>query len=287
MFGTSDSRYPGSQIAVMLEEIQVSPSELLEVMGLAVSTASRTGIGGTSVGTEVQVEFMGCLIGVQALAQNLPGGSQTQSQGEDVIGAHADPPRRPLPPTWAWVKFHLKRRRTKKSTGGTAQTVVDLIGKLYHLEKQARDAKLDADRVRAMRQEKAKPIMGKIKALLLEREKITPPKSLLGKAIAYALGQWDRVVIYLEDGRLRPDNNLAENAIRPFAVGRKNWLFSGSPAGAAASAAIYSLVETAKANGLEPLRYLHFVFEKLPLAKSQEDLRALLPQFLDSKIISA
>jgi hypothetical protein len=96
----------------MLEEIQVSPSELLEVMGLAVSTASRTGIGGTSVGTEDQVEFMGCLIGVQALAQNLPGGSQTQSQSEDVIGAHADPPRRPLPPTWAWVKFHLKRRRT-------------------------------------------------------------------------------------------------------------------------------------------------------------------------------
>ena len=117
MFGTSDSRYPGSQIAVMLEEIQVSPSELLEVMGLAVSTASRTGIGGTSVGTEVQVEFMGCLIGVQALAQNLPGGSQAQSQGEDVIGAHADPPRRPLPPTWAWVKFHLKRRRTAKISG--------------------------------------------------------------------------------------------------------------------------------------------------------------------------
>ena len=72
----------------------------------------------------------------------------------------------------------------------------------------------------------------------MEREKTTPPKSLLGKAIAYALGQWDRVVIYLEDGRLCPDNNLAENAIRPFAVGRKNWLFSGSPAGAAAGNAL-------------------------------------------------
>ena len=87
-----------------------------------------------------------------------------------------------------------------------------------------------------------------------EREKTTPPKSLLGKAIAYALGQWERVVVYLEDGRLRPDNNLAENA---------------------------------KANGLEPLRYLHFLFEKLPLAKSQDDFRALLPQHLDSKTISA
>ena len=176
---------------------------------------------------------------------------------------------------------------SKKSSGGTAQAVVDLIGKLYHLEKQARDAKRDADQIRAMRQDKAKPIMDRIKALLLEREKTTPPKSLLGKAIAYALGQWERVVVYLEDGRLRPDNNLAENAIRPFAVGRKNWLFSGSPAGAAASAALYSLVETAKANGLEPLRYLHFLFEKLPLAKSQDDFRALLPQHLDSNTISA
>jgi len=176
---------------------------------------------------------------------------------------------------------------SKKSTEGTAQTVVDLIGRLYHLETQARDAKLDADQVRAMRQDKAKPIMAKIKALLLEREQTMPPKSLLGKAIAYALGQWDRVAIYLEDGRLRPDNNLAENAIRPFAVGRKNWLFSGSPAGPAASAALYRLIETAKANGLGPLRYLHFLFEKLPLVKSREDLQALRPQHLDPKNISA
>jgi hypothetical protein len=81
----------------MLEEIQVSPSELLEVMGLAVSTASRTWVGGTPVGTEDQVEFMGCLLGVQPLAQNLPWGSQTQSQGEDVCCTHSDPPRGSLP----------------------------------------------------------------------------------------------------------------------------------------------------------------------------------------------
>jgi len=176
---------------------------------------------------------------------------------------------------------------SKKQKTGTAQTVIDLIGKLYALEKQAKNAELDAEQVWKVRREKARPIMNKIKALLLEREKTTPPKSLLGKAIAYALGQWSRVEAYLKDGRLRPDNNLAENAIRPFAVGRKNWLFSGSPAGASASAAIYSLVETAKANGLDPLRYLHFAFEKLPLAKSREDLRALLPQHLDSKNIPA
>lgn len=73
------------------------------------------------------------------------------------------------------------------------------------------------------------------------------------------------------------DNNLAENAIRPFVIGRKNWLFSGTPEGAAASATLYSLIETAKANGLEPYSYLRHIFNALPLAKSPEDYQALLP----------
>ena len=157
---------------------------------------------------------------------------------------------------------------SKKSKGGTARTVVNLIKKLYHLEKQAHKQKLAPDLIRQLRQEKAKPIMDKIKVLLVESGKTTPPKSLLGRAIPYALGQWDRVLIYLEDGRLSPDNNVAENAIRPFAVGRKNWLFSGSPNGAKASATIYSLIETAKANGLNPYEYLLHIFEKLPDRKS-------------------
>ncbi len=73
---------------------------------------------------------------------------------------------------------------------------------------------------------------------------------------------------YLEDGRLSPDNNFAENSIRPFVAGRKNWLFSGTPEGAGASALLYSLIETAKANGLEPYCYLRHIFEKLPLART-------------------
>jgi len=167
---------------------------------------------------------------------------------------------------------------SKKSKGGTAQTIVDLIGKLYHLEKQAREQELDFEQIRDMRQERSRPLMDKIKCLLIEREQTTPPKSLLGKAVSYALGQWSRIEVYLEDGRLSPDNNATENAIRPFAVGRKNWLFSGSPRGAQASAAIYSLIETAKACGLNPFEYLLQVFERLPYACSQDDLKALLPQ---------
>lgn len=169
---------------------------------------------------------------------------------------------------------------SKKSKGGTAKTVVDLIGKIYHLEKQAREQELEPDQIRDMRQERAKPLMDKIKALLIEREKTTPPKGLLGKAVTYGLGQWSRIEVYLEDGQLSPDNNVAENAIRPFAVGRKNWLFSGSPRGAAASAAIYSLIETARANSLNPYDYLLHVFEKLPCASTSEDIQALLPKNL-------
>lgn len=79
---------------------------------------------------------------------------------------------------------------------------------------------------------------------------------------------------------MTPDNNSAENAIRPFVIGRKNWLFSGNPQGAKASADIYSLIETAKANKLEPYHYLRYLFEKLPFAESQEEYEALLPMRL-------
>jgi transposase len=82
---------------------------------------------------------------------------------------------------------------------------------------------------------------------------------------------------YLEDGQYPVDNNAAENAIRPFVVGRKNWLFSASPSGATASANLYSLIETAKANGIEPYVYLRRVFTDLPNAHSLEQVEALLP----------
>ena len=180
-------------------------------------------------------------------------------------------------------KFHDVLKAGAKKKNGAAQTVIDLIAKLYKLEKQAKEKKLEPAAIQAMRQERAKPILDKIKALVDERVKTTPPKSLLGRAISYALGQWPRIEVYLEDGRLSPDNNAAENAIRPFAVGRKNWLFSGSPRGAKASAAIYSLVETAKANGLNPYDSLLHVFERLPHAACEDDLKALLPHGFMSK----
>ncbi len=106
------------------------------------------------------------------------------------------------------------------------------------------------------------------------------PKSLLGKAVNYTLNQWARLLVYLEHPAMTPDNNLAENAIRPFVIGRKNWIFSGTPEGANASATLYSLIETAKANRLEPYKYLRYLFEKIPFAECEEDFKALLPMNL-------
>ena len=173
----------------------------------------------------------------------------------------------------------------KGAKPGTATEVMTLLREIYRLEAQARDEGLSPAKIADMREAKIGPILGDIEALLETAVLKAPPKSLLGIAVRYARNQWSRILAYLEDGRLRPDNNLTENAIRPFAIGRKNWLFSGSPRGAKASAAIYSLIETAKANGLEPYAYLRLLFERLPAASTNEARKALLPQHLDRSLL--
>ena len=179
----------------------------------------------------------------------------------------------------------VKLSKRDKNKGGTAQTIVDLIGQLYLLERSFEARKLKPDRIKEERQNNSVPILNRIKSILDERKNTSPAKSKLGTAINYALNQWERMICYVLDGRLRPDNNLVENAIRPFAVGRKNWLFHGSPNGAEAGALFYSLIETAKLNGLEPYAYLRYLFENLPLAKTEKDVKNLMPQYVDKSLI--
>ena len=102
----------------------------------------------------------------------------------------------------------------------------------------------------------------------------------MGEAIAYTLDNWQWLIVYIEDGLLKPDNNTAENALRPFVVGRKNWLFAGHPRGAEASAVFFSLIETAKANRLEPFAYLKYIFQQLPIT-DEKDYARLLPSNID------
>jgi transposase len=166
-----------------------------------------------------------------------------------------------------------------------SRAVVDIIRKLYVVEDEARDRKLSYDEIAALRQEKSKPVLDKLKDLLEKRRPGIAPQSNTGKAITYVLNRWDSLCVYLYDGRIFIDNNLTENAIRPFTLGRKNWMFSGSPRGAAASAMMYSLVETAKANGMEPYWYLRYLFEMLPTTTTDDERRGLLPHVVDPAVV--
>jgi transposase len=173
---------------------------------------------------------------------------------------------------------------------GKAGEALQIIRDLYAIEKKARDMDLPPELIYEERQKKSKPILDKFKLWLQELAPTVPPKSLLGKALNYTLRQWPRLIKYLDNGILRMDNNLVENDIRPFVVGRKNWLFFDQPGGAEAGATLYSLIETAKANGLEPYHYLLYLFDKLPGldgdSMCDDQLRALLPMDLTSEILA-
>lgn len=177
---------------------------------------------------------------------------------------------------WAHArrKFIEAQKAQPKNKTGKAGWALNQISKLYGVEKQAR-ALAPAAR-QALRDQKSRPLITQLRTWLDKSQAQVLPKSTLGKALHYLDGQWPRLTRFLDDGCIPLDNNPAENAIRPFVVGRKNWLFSHTPSGAQASAAIYSLIETAKANGLSPYGYLQHVFETLPTL-NEDDLNALLP----------
>ena len=176
---------------------------------------------------------------------------------------------------------HVRRRFVEavkvqpKGRRGLADEAVAMIGKLYGVERDCKDAS-DAERLLA-RQTHSVPALAALKAWLDKSLPAVTPKSALGKALSYMRDYWSRLTRYTERGDLPIDNNRCENAIRPFVVGRKAWLFSDTVAGANASAVIYSLLETAKANGLEPYTWLRRVLRELPAAKTVDDVAALLP----------
>lgn len=162
-----------------------------------------------------------------------------------------------------------------KAKAGRATKGLSYIQKLYRIEKLAKE--LTPEACFALRQEQAMPLLSEIRAWLDKSLPEVPPQSAVGKALSYLHGQWPKLVRYVEDGRLSIDNNAAERAIRPFVIGRNNWLFADTVKGAEASSRLYSLILTAKANGHEPYRYLSHVFKELPTATSVEQFEALLP----------
>jgi transposase len=210
-------------------------------------------------------------------------------QTDDYAGYHAVGQEKAITHLGCWAHARRKfveaqkiantgkahKNKANKNQPGKADIALNYIGHLYGIERKGKD--LNPEERKRLRQQESLPLLNKLRTWLDKTQPKVLPKSTLGKALAYLNKNWDKLSVYTEDGRLKLDNNAAENAIRPFVIGRKNWLFSDTPKGAKASAALYSLIETAKANGLEPYAYLRRVFTELPQAETVEAIEALLP----------
>ena len=175
------------------------------------------------------------------------------------------------------LNAHDKKKNKKSKSGKQTKIALKFIKNLYKIEKECRENNLTPDEILKKRQNESVTVLNQFKLWLDNMAVRTPPKILLGKAISYTLKQWPRLIKYAEDGNLLIDNNMLENSIRPYVVGRKNWLFNKSVEGAHATAIFYTLVETAKAHNLNPEHYFNYIFEKLPLADTVEKHEALLP----------
>ncbi len=181
---------------------------------------------------------------------------------------------------WAHARRKFVDAKGSGKKAGAADQALAMIARLYRIEKEL--AEVPRDHVFTdTRREQAQPIFDELKTWLDTKAQRVPPQTAIGKAVNYTLDQWEKLVRYLDSPHLTPDTNRIENKIRPFVVGRNAWMFSGSPRGATAAATLYSLIETAKANGIEPHRYMLNVIERLPMASTPAEYRALLPQLIE------
>jgi transposase len=200
----------------------------------------------------------------------------------DGYAGYHDIPGVTLCGCWA----HLRRKFSealkglppkKRSSGSRAQEALDRINRLFAIERELK--RCTPEERLEIRNQKSRSIVEEFRKWLEDILPAIVPKSLFGLAVNYGLNQWEKLVRFLEDGRIEIDNNRAERTIKPFVIGRKNFLFCNTPRGARASATIYSIIESAKENGLNPYAYLNYLFEKLPNLESRdnETLDQLLP----------
>ena len=182
-----------------------------------------------------------------------------------------------------WAHFRrkfdeaLKALPSKKRSGSMAQEGLKRINQLFEIERKISSS--TPEQRLEVRNLKSRPIVDDLQKWLDEMKPAVLPKSLFGMAVNYGQQQWPKLIRFLEDGRIELSNNRAERSIKPFVIGRKNWLFANTPKGAKSSAIIYSLVETAKENKLAPYTYLNYLFERLPNLESRDvdTLDQLLP----------
>lgn len=187
---------------------------------------------------------------------------------------------------WAHARRYFidVAKTTKKE--GLAHQVVKLIGKLYLLERELKDKNASPEAIFKSREQESTPILTEIKKLLDDAQFKVPPKSPLGTAVFYAINHWKALNIYLQDGRLEIDNNKAERSIKPFVIGRKNWLFHGNDVGAHAGSILFSLIETCKHHKIEVFSWLKYVLANIHQADTVEQLEKLLPYNIDTRLLN-
>lgn len=175
---------------------------------------------------------------------------------------------------WAHVrrKFHESRDRSPKLSGWFLRQ----IQHLYQVEARMRELRAGANLRAAVRASHSRMIVERLHRVLVRVQSRVLPQSPLGQARSYALGQWSALTVYLDDGRVEIDNNLVENAIRPTALGKKNWLFVGADTAGDRSAIFYTVIESCRRRGLDPYAYLRDVLTRLP-AMTNHQLPQITP----------
>lgn len=190
--------------------------------------------------------------------------------------------------TLAGCMYHARRKfveitKVIKSKEGVAHDVLKYISLLAKIEEEIKEK--SSEEKFQTRLEKAKPVLDELHVYLTAMYPRIPPKSPLGQAVFYTLNQWPKLINYLRDGRLENNNNRSERAIKPFAIGRKGWLFADSVAGAEAASTIFSFVETCKYHDIEAYDWFRYVLQHIPLCKTEDEIEALLPFNIDKNLL--
>ncbi len=177
---------------------------------------------------------------------------------------------------WAHVRTYfadvIKGVEGNDVRKGNAIIALRLIKELYGVETYADEHGYNPEQRLRLRKQRSQPIIDKIRRWLLALMDASPPTGLLGKAVTYLHNQWDKLVVFLEDGHLRLDNNLDEQQVRPIALGRRNWLFCDTPNGALANCNIYTVLNCALLNGLQAESYMTYLLEELPKIEASGDV---------------
>ena len=187
---------------------------------------------------------------------------------------------------WAHARRYFVDVAKLSKKPGLAHQVVKLIGKLYHLESELKDQHAESGVILTRREQDASPVLAEIKELLDDAQLKAAPQGPLAKAIFYTLSHWQALTVYLQDGRLEIDNNKAERSIKPFVIGRKNWMFHGNDVGARAGSILFSLIETCKQNKVEVFSWIKYVIANIHKAKTVEQLEKLVPYNIDPLLLA-